>query len=156
MRQLALSLVFALAPAAALAATMAVPLDQSAFVTLPAPAHNVIVGNPSIADASVVDQRHIIITGKGAGVTNLMITDAAGRPIFDREIVVGAGGGGRVTMINGGQVTNYNCAPVCQSTGGDAGGGPLGLLSTLFSAAAGAATQAPHPNVSVTASPNIP
>src|SRR6185312_11597766 len=88
MRKLALSL--ALAPAAALAGSLEVPLDQSAFVALPGPAHNVIIGNPAIADVSVPDQRHLIVTGKGAGVTNLVVTDAAGRPIFDRTIVVGA------------------------------------------------------------------
>ena len=91
MRKLAL----ALAPAAALAASLGVPLDQSMFVTLPAPAHTGVIGNPAIADVSVADQRHLIITGKGQGVTNLVVTDAAGRAIFDREIVVGGQSGDR-------------------------------------------------------------
>lgn len=152
MRQLALSLALVLAPAAALAATMDLPLDHSAFVTLPAPAHNIIVGNPAIADASVVDQRHIIVTGKGAGVTNLLVTDAGGRPIFDREIIVGGVTGGRVALIAGGQgVTTYNCAPVCEQIG--AGGAPVAAAPASPS---GAAVEAPHPSASVSASPNTP
>jgi hypothetical protein len=154
MRQLALSLALVLAPAAALAATMDVPLDHSAFVTLPAAAHNIIIGNPAIADASVVDQRHIIVTGKGAGVTNLVITDAAGRPIFDREIVVGGVIGGRVALIAGGQgVTTYNCAPACEQIGGVAG---APAASSAPAGPSGAAVEAPHPSGSVAASPNTP
>jgi hypothetical protein len=156
MRKLALPLAVALAPVAALAATLNVPLDQSAFVTLAAPAHNVIIGNPAIADVSVADQRHVIVTGKGQGVTNLLITDPAGRPIFDRQIVVGADLGGRVTLINGGQIVKYTCAPVCEAAGGSAVSGPAAMLSSLFSAAAGAATEAPRPSISVTASPTTP
>ena len=153
MRQLALSLALVLAPAAALAATMDLPLDHSAFITLPAPAHNIVVGNPAIADASVVDQRHIIVTGKGAGVTNLVVTDAAGRPIFDREIIVGGVTGGRVALIAGGQgVTTYNCAPVCEQIGG-VSGAPAGAAPAGPS---GAAVEAPHPGGSVAASPNTP
>jgi hypothetical protein len=152
MRQLVLSLALALAPAAALAATLAVPLDQSALVTLAAPAHNVIVGNPAIADVSVADQRHIIITGKGQGVTNLVVTDAAGKPIFDREIVVGAQSGDRVALINGNQITSYTCAPVCQPSTPGAGG----AAAPAASGQAGGAVEAPHASGSVTASPNTP
>jgi hypothetical protein len=152
MRKLALSLALALAPAAALAASMGVPLDQSAFVTLPAAAHNVIIGNPAIADVSVVDQRHVIITGKGSGITNLVITDSGGRPIFDRQIVVGASAGGRVALINGGQIVSYTCAPVCEPNGGG-GGAPAPAASP---GPPGGAIEAPHASGSVTASPNTP
>jgi hypothetical protein len=152
MRQLALSLALALAPAAALAATLAVPLDQSALVTLAAPAHNVVVGNPAIADVAVADQRHIIITGKGQGVTNLVVTDAGGRPIFDREIVVGAQAGGRVALISGPQITSYTCAPVCEPSTPGAGG----PTASTTPGPAGGAVEGPHASGSVTASPNTP
>jgi putative type II/III system pilus formation protein len=149
MRQLAFALALAVAPAAALAATLDVPLDQSAFVTLAAPAHNVIIGNPAIADVSVADQRHIIITGKGAGITNLVITDARGHAIFDRQIVVGAGSGNRVALINGSQIISYTCAPVCEQVGGAAGAQPAAAP-----APAGGAIEAPRG--SIAASPNTP
>jgi hypothetical protein len=151
MRQLVFALALALAPAAALSATLDVPLDQSAFITLAGPAHNVIIGNPAIADVSVADQRHIIITGKGPGITNLVITNAAGRAIFDRQIVVGAGSGNRVALINGGQVVSFTCAPVCEQVGGAAGAQPAAAP-----APAGGAIEAPHASGSVSASPNTP
>src|SRR6185312_6766755 len=150
MRKLALSLVLALAPAAALAGSLEVPLDQSAFVALPGPAHNVIIGNPAIADVSVPDERHLIVTGKGAGVTNLVVTDAAGRPIFDRTIVVGAEPGDRVALINGGQVTQYTCAPRCEAVGSS--GGQAGAMAP----AAPSMSEYSHNAGSVQASPNTP
>ena len=154
MRQLALSLALALAPAAALAATLAVPLDQSALVTLSAPAHNVVIGNPAIADVAVADQRHIIITGKGQGVTNLVITDAGGKAIFDREIIVGAQAGGRVALINGAAITSYTCAPICEAAPAGAGGP---VAPTASAGQAGGAVEAPHPGGGqVSASPNTP
>lgn len=152
MRQLALSLALALAPAAALAATLAVPLDQSALVTLGAPAHNVVIGNPAIADVAVADQRHIIVTGKGHGVTNLVVTDAAGKPIFERQIVVGAQSGDHVALISGAQVTSYTCAPVCEVAAPDAGGAP----APSASGPSGGAIEAPHASGSVRASPTTP
>lgn len=129
MRQLILSLALALAPAAALAASMGVPLDESTLITLPAPARDVIVGNPAIADVSVSDQRHIIVTGKGPGVTNLVITGSNGRPIFNRQIVVSGASADRVALINGSTITRYACAPVCEPVGAAQGapardGGP--------------------------------
>lgn len=147
MRKLALSLALALAPVAALAATLEVPLDQSAFVALPGPAHNVIVGNPSIADVSVPDQRHLIITGKGAGVTNLVVTDSNGRAIFDRQIIVGAQVGGRVALINGSQVVSYTCAPTCEQASSGGVAAPVAPAAPVTDTTRSSA---------VTASPNTP
>ena len=151
MRKLAISLALALAPVAALAASLGVPLDQSTFVTLPAPAHNVIIGNPAIADVSVADQRHLIITGKGAGITTLVVTDAAGRAIFDRQIVVGAASGDRVALINGGQVVSYACAPRCEIVGG-----PGGSAAAAPPPTGAGSPEAPHASGSVSASPTTP
>jgi Pilus formation protein N terminal region len=149
MRQLLLSLALALAPAAALAASLSVPLDQSALITLPTPARNVIVGNPTIADVSVSDQRHIIITGKGQGITNLVITDAAGRTIFDRQIVVGGSSADRVALINGATITRYACAPTCEqmegAQGGGASAGGAGAGAVTAPAPAMSAAPGPHP-----------
>jgi hypothetical protein len=120
MRSLALAsiLALALAPAAVMAASLGVPLNQS-------PAHNVFLGNPTVADVAMSDQRHVVVTGKAGGVTNLIVTDLRGRKIFDRQIVVGATAGDRVELINGGNVISYACAPTCEQVGA-AQGGPAG------------------------------
>src|SRR5579871_3381216 len=101
MRPAVLALALALAPAAALAATLSVPLDQSLRVGLSAPARDVIVGNPAIADVSISDQRHVVVTGKTAGITNLIVTDQAGRTILSSELVVTRSAGYQVSLING-------------------------------------------------------
>jgi hypothetical protein len=147
MRQILFSLALALAPSVTLAASLGVPLDQSALISLPAPARDVIVGNPAIADVSVSDQRHIIVTGKGPGVTNLVVTDAAGRTIFSRQIVVGGSTADRVAMISGATITHYACAPVCEAVGSDASAGGSGA------AAARPTMAAPAPAASATLSP---
>src|ERR1700722_4589330 len=119
MRSLALASILALAPVAALAASLGVPLNQSVLVSLPAPAHNVFLGNPTVADVAMSDQRHVVVTGKAGGVTNLIVTDERGRTIFDRQIVVSSNavGGDRVSLINGGNIISYACAPSCEQVG---------------------------------------
>jgi len=117
MRSLALASILALAPAAVMAASLGVPLNQSVLISLPAPAHNVFLGSPTVADVSMSDQRHVVVTGKTGGVTNLIVTDERGRTIFSRQIVVGAAAGDRVSLINGGNVISYACAPACEQVG---------------------------------------
>src|SRR5437773_11666099 len=91
-------LLAALTPAAALAESLAVNIDQAARVTLSRPAHDVMVGNPEIADVTILDARHLMITGKVYGVTNLMVADTTGRTIFSRQLVVSAPDANRVSI----------------------------------------------------------
>ena len=120
MRRALIALTLALAPAGALAASLGVPLDQSLRLTLTAAAHDVIVGNPAIAEVTVADDHHLIVTGKTPGMTNLIVTDERGRTIFDQRVVVhgGGGAGDAVTVIAGATATTYACAPTCETTMG--------------------------------------
>jgi hypothetical protein len=147
MRRLALALALAALPAVSLAASLGVPLDQAMIITLPVPARDVVVGNPAIADVSISDQRHLIITGKQGGVTNLVVDDAAGRTIFNRQIVVGASSGDRVEVMRGAQVSSYACAPVCQQVAGS-GGSPGGGGGAGSPSAPPAPAGAPSPSPS--------
>jgi len=152
MRRLLIALALAAAPLAASAATLGVPLDQSIRIGLPAPAHDVIVGNPAIAEVAISDQRHLVVTGKTGGVTNIIVTDITGHTIFSREVVVSAAGGNRVALINGGTVVSYACAPTCAQVASEAGApftpipGPSASVMAPPAPAAGA----------VQASPNLP
>jgi len=115
---LALSLV-AFAPLAAAAQSLVVPLDQATRVTLPRPARDVIVGNDKIADATVLDARHIVLTGKGPGATNVMVTDMDGRTMLSRQVVVVvASDASRVSIYRGSDVSIFACGGTCQSTSG--------------------------------------
>lgn len=117
MRRLVLSLMIAaVAPASAFAESLAVNIDQGARVTLSRPAHDVMVGNPAIADVTVLDDRHLMVLGKAYGVTNIMIADNSGRTIFSRQVVVSAPDDNRISVYRGPDVYNYACSPRCERT----------------------------------------
>ncbi|MFN3669976.1 MAG: pilus assembly protein N-terminal domain-containing protein [Brevundimonas sp.] len=104
------------APAAGMAqsASLNVEIDQARRVQLRGPAGSVIVGNPAIADVTVVDSNTLYITGKGYGVTEIVAVDSIGRTVFQSQIVVTAGdGAGRVRVWRGGQATEMACATSC-------------------------------------------
>ncbi len=116
MRRLPLAaLAFALALAGpALAESLQVRIDQAARLVLSSPARDVIVGNPAVADVTIIDGRSLIVTGKGYGVTNLIVVDRAGRTIVDRQVVVSGPEGGQVSFYRGASVYNYSCSPRCE------------------------------------------
>ena len=151
MRQLTLAILASLAPAAALAADLELPLDQSALITLPVPAHDVIIGNPAIADVLVSDRRHLIVTAKGRGVTNLVVTDAKGKAILQEEVVVGASGANRVSLISGAEVQSFACAPRCElvgttgAPGREGGGGSAGQVTAPAPSSSSPDTMSPRP-----------
>jgi len=101
---------------AALAQGLPVRIDQAARVALPATARDVIIGNPSVADVTIIDGRNLMVMGKAYGVTNIVVLDARGRTILDRQIVVSASDEGRVSFFRGPDVYNYACSPRCERT----------------------------------------
>ncbi|MGH6977697.1 MAG: pilus assembly protein N-terminal domain-containing protein [Brevundimonas sp.] len=112
------------AAVAAQSAPLNVEIDQATRVPLRAPAGSVIVGNPQIADVTVVDSNTLYITGKGYGVTEVVAVDAIGRTVFQRQIIVSDGAGaGRVRMWRGAQSTEMACGSSCSaSVRGSSGG----------------------------------
>lgn len=95
-------------------ARLDVEIDQAARVQLRGPAGSVIVGNPLIADVTVVDSNTLYITGKGYGVTEIVAVDAIGRTVFQSQVVVTDGAGsGRVRVWRGGRATEMACAASC-------------------------------------------
>jgi len=100
--------------AIAQSARISVEIDQAQRVQLSGPAGSVIVGNPEIADVTVVDANTLYITGKGYGVTEVVAVDQIGRTVFQSQVVVTAGdGAGRVRVWRGGQATEMACAASC-------------------------------------------
>ncbi|HEY5107123.1 MAG TPA: pilus assembly protein N-terminal domain-containing protein [Caulobacteraceae bacterium] len=129
MRLQLLTLLILAAPSCALAAGLAVDIDQAARITLARPAREVIVGNPAIADVTMLDGRHLIVTGKSYGVTNLVVADQSGRTIFSREIVIGSSGPNHVSLHRGMDVADFACSPRCERTVATAGA-PAGTQTT--------------------------
>jgi Flp pilus assembly secretin CpaC len=115
------------APAGATAQSrLSVEIDQAQRVQLSGPAGSVIVGNPQIADVTVVDANTLYITGKGYGVTEVVAVDPIGRTVFQSQVVVTAGeGSGRVRVWRGAQATEMACASSCSpSLRGSSGPAP--------------------------------
>jgi Flp pilus assembly secretin CpaC len=116
MRRLSLAFIAALTlcGASAQAQILPVPAGQAAHVGLQGAVRDVVVGDPTVADVSVINERTLVVMGKRPGVTTLLAFDAAGRPLADRQVVVSEAGGGSVTVYRGAaNTTNYACGAQC-------------------------------------------
>ena len=99
--------------AAAQSAPLSIQIDRSQRVALRGAAGSVIVGNPAIADVTVVDAHTLFITGKGYGVTEVVAVDAIGRTVFQSQVVVTGGSAGSVRVWRGAKATEMACAASC-------------------------------------------
>jgi Flp pilus assembly secretin CpaC len=103
------------APAAA-DAGIQVEMNQAKIVKLARPADTIVVGNPLIADAAVQDASTIILTGKGFGVTNLVILDGEGNPIVDEQVTVVRQTASSVRVYRRANIQTLSCTPYCESS----------------------------------------
>jgi len=76
-------------PTAAQSERMELELDEGQIIRLPRPAQNVFIGNPKIADVTVMSPRIIYVFGKKPGGTTFYAIDANERIMVKREIVIG-------------------------------------------------------------------
>lgn len=116
MRRLSLALAafLALTGAAAHAESLAVPAGELARITLTGPVRDVVVGDPLVADVSVVNERTLVIMGKRPGVTTVLAFDGAGRTLADRQVLVSENGAGAITVYRGAaNAGNYACGAQC-------------------------------------------
>lgn len=93
-----------------------VTVDRAKLFRIARPAATIVIGNPSIADATVEDERTLVLTGRSFGVTNIIILDAEGEPIVDRTIVVRSHETNTVRIYRRASRETYACAPVCEPT----------------------------------------
>jgi len=112
MRRFLLATVFLAASSAAAGAGsgVAIPLDEVRVITFKHPVATLYVGNPVIADVTVIDNRHAFLQGKAFGTTNLIALDANGRQIANRQVVVAGGSTALVTLQRGTSQTTYSCS----------------------------------------------
>lgn len=92
-----------------------VVMNQAKIVKLARPADTIVIGNPAIADASVQDPSTIVLTGKGFGVTNLVVLDSDGTPIVDEQVVVSRDSPYSVRVYKRASVQTLSCTPMCES-----------------------------------------
>ena len=140
--------------APALAQSMVVPIDHSVRLGVQGQAASVVVGNPAVADVTVVDTHTLFVSGRGYGETDVVVLDRSGRTIYSGDVIVAAPNAGRASVYRGADRTDMACAPACSVTtrsptdpskGGAsaapaaAGGAPSNPLAGLLAGAAGAA-----------------
>ncbi len=137
----ALAVVCAFAPSAR-AETVVVALDHSARLHVAGSAQSVVVGNPAVADVTVVDSHTIYVSGRGYGVTDVVVLDSNGHSLFAGEVQVTTPNTGRVTVWRGSDRTDMACAPSCQASIRSAAAKGGGDASASGASPAGAAPSA--------------
>jgi Flp pilus assembly secretin CpaC len=93
-----------------------VVMNQAKIVKLSRPADTIVIGNPAIADAAVQDGTTIVLTGKGFGVTNLVVLDEAGSPIVDEQVTVSRQTTSSVRIYRRANMQTLSCTPYCESS----------------------------------------
>lgn len=114
------------APAASAQAgqPLSVELDHTARLQLRGAAGSVIVGNPAVADVTVVDDRTLFVSGRGYGVTEIVVLDGLGRTLYQNNVVVTQPQSGQVRVWRGSAVTDMACAASCAPSERSAAGAP--------------------------------
>lgn len=97
------------AAAPAQAAGVNLTMDEVHTVTFKKPVATVYVGNPAIADITMIDSRHAFVQGKGFGRTNIVALNQDGAQVFNTAITVTGNSVGTVTLNRGAQRVTYNC-----------------------------------------------
>ncbi|AQR63327.1 pilus assembly protein CpaC [Brevundimonas sp. LM2] len=95
------------------AQSLNVEIDRLTRVAVHGAVASVIVGNPAIADVTVVDANTLFVTGKGYGVTEVVAVDRAGRTVYESEVVVTGGSGVAVRVWRGAEDKEVICAASC-------------------------------------------
>ncbi len=98
-------------------AYFSVPYDQSKVLYVDQPVKTVIVGNPAIADAQLINDHTIYVIGRMFGNTNIIAIDANGSEVSNTQVTVNGGEFAQVTLYRGpnGQ-RNLACSPRCERT----------------------------------------
>jgi hypothetical protein len=114
---LATAFTAAFATSAGAGSAVAVPLDEVRIIAFARPVATLYVGNPVIADVTIIDNKHAFVQGKAFGATNLVALDAMGRQVANQQVVVAGNGNSVVTLQRGTSQTTYACVGArCQAS----------------------------------------
>jgi Flp pilus assembly secretin CpaC len=92
---------------------LSVSAGQATRISLGGPVRDVVVGDPAVADVSLVNERTLVILGKKAGATTVMAFDARGQALADRQVVVSDIPDGTVVFQRGAVASTYACGARC-------------------------------------------
>ena len=91
-------------------------MNQARIVKLARAADTIVVGNPAIADASVQDANTIVLTGRGFGVTNLVVLDSDGAAVIDEQVTVVRQTAQSVRIYRRADIQTLSCTPYCEGS----------------------------------------
>jgi Flp pilus assembly secretin CpaC len=91
-------------------------MNQAKIVKLTKDASTIVVGNPDIVDATVQDARTIVLTGKGFGVTNIVVLDPEGKAVVDEAIYVSRNDEKSLRIYRRSKVQTLSCTPFCEGS----------------------------------------
>lgn len=97
----------------ALADQLNVPMHHSSIVRLDGVVATVIVGNPMVAEVSVIGGSILVVQGRLFGNTDIIVLDAGGVELANLSVLVTDVWRGSVVLNRGSGAMNYVCAPVC-------------------------------------------
>lgn len=92
---------------------------QASYLSLGGAVRDVVVGDPSVADVSVVNERTLVVLGKRPGVTSLLAFGTGGRALASRQVVVSESSD--VTVYRGATASTYACGAQCTRLNAAAG-----------------------------------
>lgn len=98
------------------AASLSVTLNQSRIVSLSEPASTFAVGNPSIADATLISPTTVLVLGKAYGATNMIALNASGKVILNTNLHVVSNKNSRLSLYKGSAKQSYDCYSDCVPT----------------------------------------
>jgi hypothetical protein len=100
---------FAHIAAPANAGNLEILLDRAQVFNIPIESKTLIIGNPTIADVSIVQPGLMVITGKAFGLTNLVSLDKDGKQLANTMISVRAPTEQMVTVMRGEDNQTLHC-----------------------------------------------
>ena len=109
----ALSLAF-LTTLASASEELVIKSDQTQLLSISGTPGTVVIGNPSIADATVHDNK-VFLHGRASGSTNLIILDQEGNQLATFDVTVQIGGNNNVAVFKAATRFSYTCAPLCEA-----------------------------------------
>jgi hypothetical protein len=110
-----LALAFFCTSSAIAAQELIIKTDQTQLINVTGSPGAVVIGNPSIADATVHGDK-IFVHGRAFGSTNLIILDQNGNQLVSLDITVQQGGLNNIALYKAGARYSYVCAPNCETT----------------------------------------
>jgi Flp pilus assembly secretin CpaC len=96
--------------------TLIVRVDEARPVKVPPGTQTLIIGNPMIADVTLLREGSVmVLTGKGFGDTNFIALDGQGNTVLEATVRVVSADNALVVQ-RGLERQSYTCAPRCQPT----------------------------------------